>query len=117
LPIDYQVAANSTKQVLIARAPKRKIVGMFFFFLMLKAGNYYFKELLIKQSTYNPYLLYSKEPFSVISLQTNNTLFVRNNYFAKKEQVKLEEAKFIAKEQKRFTLTYNLKFNSSIIHL
>jgi hypothetical protein len=31
LPIDCQAAANSTKQVLIARAPKRKIVGMFFF--------------------------------------------------------------------------------------
>jgi len=31
LPIDCQVAANSTKQVPMARAPKRKIVGMFFF--------------------------------------------------------------------------------------
>jgi hypothetical protein len=31
LPIDCQAAANSTKQVPIARAPKRKIVGMFFF--------------------------------------------------------------------------------------
>jgi hypothetical protein len=34
LPIDVQAAANSTKQVPMARAPKRKIVGMFFFFLM-----------------------------------------------------------------------------------
>jgi len=34
LPIDCQAAANSTKQVPMARAPKRKIVGMFFFFLM-----------------------------------------------------------------------------------
>jgi len=31
LPIDCQAAANSTKQVPMARAPKRKIVGMFFF--------------------------------------------------------------------------------------
>jgi hypothetical protein len=65
--------------------------------------------------TYNLCLFYSKEPFSVVSLQTNNIPFVRNEYFAKKEQVKLEEAKFIAKEQECFTLTYNLKFNSSII--
>jgi len=31
LPIDCQAAANSTKQVPMARAPKRKIVGKFFF--------------------------------------------------------------------------------------
>jgi hypothetical protein len=30
LPIDCQVAANSTKQVLMARAPKQKIVSKFF---------------------------------------------------------------------------------------
>jgi len=31
LPIDCQAAANSTKQVLMARVPKGKIVGKFFF--------------------------------------------------------------------------------------
>jgi hypothetical protein len=31
LPIDCQAATNSTKQVLIARALKRKIVSKFFF--------------------------------------------------------------------------------------
>jgi hypothetical protein len=50
-------------------------------------------------------------------LQTDNTLFVRNKYFAKKEQVKLKEAKFIAKECKCLAYNYNLKFNSSIIYL
>jgi hypothetical protein len=50
-------------------------------------------------------------------LQTDNTLFVRDEGFAKKEQVKLEEAKFIAKERECLALSYNLKFNSSIIHL
>jgi hypothetical protein len=45
LPIDCQAAANSTKQVLMARAPKRKIVSMFFFlmFFDLKIFNIYFK--------------------------------------------------------------------------
>jgi len=31
--------------------------------------------------------------------------------------VKLKEAKFIAKERKHLTFTYNFKFNSSIIRL
>jgi len=31
LPIDCQAATNSTKQVLMARAPKQKIVSKFFF--------------------------------------------------------------------------------------
>jgi hypothetical protein len=50
-------------------------------------------------------------------LQTDNTLFVRDEGFAKKEQVKLEEAKFIAKERECFALSYDLKFNGSIVYL
>jgi len=49
-------------------------------------------------------------------LQTDNTLFVRDKGFAKKEQVKLKEAKFIAKEQECLILSYNLKFDNSIIY-
>jgi hypothetical protein len=67
--------------------------------------------------TYNPCLLYSKEPFSVIGLQTDNTLFVRNKCFAEKEQVKLEEAKFMAKERECFAYDYDFKFNGGIIYL
>jgi hypothetical protein len=44
-------------------------------------------------------------------------LFVRNECFAKKEQVKLEEAKFMAKERECLAYDYDLKFNSSIIYL
>jgi hypothetical protein len=50
-------------------------------------------------------------------LQTDNTLFVRDKGFAKKEQVKLEEAKFIAKERECLALGHDFKFNGSIIHL
>jgi hypothetical protein len=71
----------------------------------------------MEQSTYNPCLLYSNEPFSVVGLQTDDTLFVGNDCFAEKEQVKLEEAKFIAKERERLTLTHDLKFNGGIVHL
>ena len=35
--------------------------------------------------------------------------------FAKKEQIKLEKAKFIAKEYKQLILGYNIRFNSGII--
>jgi hypothetical protein len=50
-------------------------------------------------------------------LQTDNTLFVKNECFAKKEQVKLKEAKFIAKECECLAYNYNFKFNSNIIYL
>jgi hypothetical protein len=49
-------------------------------------------------------------------LQTDNTLFIRDEAFAKKEQVKLKEAKFIAKERECLALSYNFKFNSRIIY-
>jgi len=48
-------------------------------------------------------------------LHTDNILFVRDKGFAKKEQVKLKEAKFIAKERKCLAFSYNFKFNSKII--
>ena len=43
---------------------------------------YYTKELSIEQSTYDPCLLYSNEPFGVIGLQTDDTLFLTDNEFA-----------------------------------
>jgi len=55
-----------------------------------KAGNYWFltyhlyytEKLKIKESTYNPYLLYTHEAgVGIIGLQTNNTLFIRNKEF------------------------------------
>jgi hypothetical protein len=70
----------------------------------------------MEQSTYNPCLLYSNRPFSVIGLQTNNTLFVRDDAFAKKEQLGLQKARFLAKERERLTTTNDLKFNGGIIH-
>ena len=71
----------------------------------------------MEQSTYDPCLLYSNQPFGIVSLQTDDTLFVGDEGFAKKEQVKLEEAKFMAKERECLTFTYDLKFNGGIIYL
>jgi hypothetical protein len=44
-------------------------------------------------------------------------LFVANTQFAKQEQLQLQKAKFLAKEQEQLTTIYNLKFNSGIMHL
>ncbi len=69
----------------------------------------------MEQSTYDPCLLYSNKPFGVVNLQIDDTLFVRDDDFAKKEQASLEKAKFMAKEHERLTSTHNLKFNEGII--
>ena len=72
-----------------------------------KASNYWFKtyylyytqQLRTEQSTYNPCLLYSNEPFSIVGLQTNNTLFLTDKVFTTTKQTELQKAKFIAKDQ------------------
>jgi hypothetical protein len=67
------------------------------------------------QLTYNPCLLYSNKLFSIISLQTDNTLFLVDKTFANTEENKLNKAKFIAKKQERLTVITPLKFNKAII--
>ena len=42
---------------------------------------------------------------------------MKDKGFAKKEQVKLKKAKFIAKEHEYLAYNYNLKFNRGIIYL
>jgi hypothetical protein len=90
---------------------------------VLKARNHWFKtyyayhvnNLNIVQLTYNLCLLYSNKLFSIVGLQTNNTLFLADKTFADAEKNKLYKAKFIAKEQKRLTVVVPLKFNGAII--
>ena len=64
---------------------------------------------------YDPCLLFSIEPFGVVGLQTDDTLFVGSSDFAVMEQEKLAKARFLAKEREQLSSTYNLKFNSGII--
>jgi hypothetical protein len=90
-----------------------------------EAGNHWFKtyhshhlkELSMKQSTYDPCLLYSIQPFGVVGLQTDDTLFVGDDDFAAQEQLQLQKAKFLAKERERLTSDHDLKFNGGIVHL
>jgi hypothetical protein len=89
-----------------------------------EAGNHWFRTyhthhtiaLSMEQSTYDPCLLYSNQPFGVVGLQTDDTLFVGDDGFAEKEQLGLEKAQFLAKERERLTTTHDLKFNGGIIH-
>ena len=56
-----------------------------------EAGNHWFKtyhshhlkELNMDQSTYDPCLLYSNNPFGVVGLQTDDTLILATHDFAK----------------------------------
>ena len=59
---------------------------------ILEAGAYWYStyekhhrlKLGIEQSTYDPCLMITKDlkgPFSIVGLQTNNTLFVRDRQF------------------------------------
>jgi hypothetical protein len=89
-----------------------------------EAGNHWFKtyhfhhinELAMEQSTYDPCLLYSKQPFGVVGLQTDDTLIVGDDDFLESEQLKLKEAQFLAKEREQLTFDHDLKFNGGIIH-
>ena len=63
-------------------------------------------------STYNPCLLHtSKNGFSIVGLQTNNTLFLANNVFTATEQLELGKAGFLVKEREKLTLSTLIKFN------
>ena len=72
----------------------------------------------MEQSTYDPCLLYTDKDtgFSIIGLQTDDTLFLGDDVFAEAEEAKLHEAGFLAKKREKLTLTTPLKFNGSQIN-
>ena len=69
------------------------------------------------QSTYDTCLLYSKKPFGVVGLQTDDTLFLADDDFAEREALQLQEARFLAKEWEKLSTTNNLKLNGGIVQL
>ena len=72
----------------------------------------------MSKSTYDPYLLYTNNNgFSIIGLQTNNTLFLTNNIFVTTKDTKLKETNFSVKEREKLTLTILIKFNRGQIKL
>jgi len=90
-----------------------------------EAGNHWFKtyhshhikQSHMSQSTYDPCLLYSNEPFGIVGLQTDDTLFLADESFAGNEQSKLHKAEFMAKEREQLTIDTPIKFNGGLIQL
>jgi hypothetical protein len=71
----------------------------------------------MSESTYNPCLLFSNNPFSIVSLQTDNILFIVDSTFVAKEEDVLREASFLAKDRKQLSTIHPIKFNSGLIKL
>lgn len=90
-----------------------------------EAGNHWFRtyhahhkeHLRMEESTYDPCLLQSNEPFGVVGLQTDDTLFLADEGFAGLEQEELHKASFLAKEREELTAETPLKFNGGLIQL
>jgi hypothetical protein len=62
-------------------------------------------------------LLQSNNPFGIVGLQTDNTLFLADKTFVEAKQIKLDKTKFMAKKQEQLTAETPLKFNRGLIHL
>jgi hypothetical protein len=63
-------------------------------------------------------LLYTNEDgFGVVSLQTNNTLFLADKSFAEAKKSELHKANFLAKNREQLTSSTLIKFNSGQIEL
>jgi hypothetical protein len=68
-------------------------------------------------SLYNPYLLITakKEAFRVVSMQTDNTLFLAFKKFAILKDSKLSKAHLTAKLRNKLSVQSNLIFNGYIV--
>jgi hypothetical protein len=85
-----------------------------------EAGNHWFntyhrhhlEQLAMNQSTYDPCLLYTHENgFGIIGVQTDDTLILADETFAKTKEDRLRKAKFLSKEREKLTAKNPLKFN------
>jgi len=90
-----------------------------------EAGNHWFntyhchhlEKLHMSQSTYDPCLLYTNNGFGVVGLQTDDTLLLADETFAESEEMRLKEAKFLAKDREKLTHSTPIKFNGGHIRL
>jgi hypothetical protein len=90
-----------------------------------EAGNHWFntyhhhhiEKLHMSQSAYDPCLLYTNNGFGVVGLQTDDTLLLADEPFAESEEMRLKEARFLAKEREKLTHSTPIKFNGGHIRL
>jgi hypothetical protein len=78
---------------------------------------HYINKLQIQQSTFDPCLLYSTDPFGLVGLQTDNTLLLASKELTDTEEDKLQKTGFLAKDQEQLTADIPLKFNRGLIQL
>lgn len=74
---------------------------------------YYINSFIMTESTYDPCLLFRYERFSIIDLQTDNTLMLANNTFTSIEEKTIKTARFMTKKQACFLLKILIKFNDT----
>jgi hypothetical protein len=90
-----------------------------------EAGNHWFKtyhehhinKLQMQQSTFDPCLLHSNNPFGLVGLQTDDTLLLASKELADLEEDELQKAGFLAKDREQLTADTPLKFNGGLIQL
>jgi hypothetical protein len=90
-----------------------------------EAGNHWFKtyhehhinKLQMEQSTFDPCLLHSNDPFGLVGLQTDDTLLLASKNLADLEEDELQKAGFLAKDREQLTVDTPLKFNGGLIQL
>ena len=66
--------------------------------------SHHFEKLLMTQSTYDPYLLYTENTssgFGILGLQTDDTLFLSNKIFVIIEEEQLHKTNLLAKEREK----------------
>ena len=111
--------------LLLGASFNRVIKVMKLLYSVLKVSNYWFaiyhtyhkKKLKMIESIYNPHFLYNFSLFSIVRMQTDNTLILINNHFASTKKDAIRSVKIMIKNREHFTPTYFLKFNSAQIKL
>jgi hypothetical protein len=95
---------------LLYRIPKAKTYWWTIYY------KYYKEKLSITISIYNPcFLITTKEAFSLIGMQTDNTLILVLKEFSVLEDNKFSKTKFLAKFKEAIVLKNLLIFNGCVL--
>ncbi|KAK1989641.1 hypothetical protein LX36DRAFT_743885, partial [Colletotrichum falcatum] len=83
-------------------------------------SNHHREKLQIDTSTFNPCLLISSpntKNFSLIGIQTNDTIRLTNKQFSDQEDNKLKRATFTAKPKQVLAIDNPITFNGGVLSL
>ena len=86
-----------------------------------EAGNHWFatyhthykEKLGMTESTYDPCLFYRFGPLRIVEMQTDDTLILDDNNFARIEEEAIKEPKIMTKDRQYLTSTQPIKFNEA----